>query len=42
MNYIWIFELFWVLKTTYVILEMFEYLNYFKSLKLLMYFWNLL
>ena len=42
MNYVWIFELFWVLKTTYVILEMFEYLNYFESLKLLMCFWNLL
>ena len=25
-----------------MILEMFEYLNYFESLKLLMYFWNLL
>ena len=42
MNYIWIFEPFWVLKTTYMILEMFEYLNYFESLKLLMCFWNLL
>ena len=38
MKYGWIFELFWVLKTTYVILEMFEYLNYFESLKLLMFF----
>ena len=27
MNYIWVFEPFWVLKTTYVILEMFEYLT---------------
>ena len=36
MNYVWTFELFWVLKTTYVILKMFEYLNYFESLKSLM------
>ena len=42
MNYVWIFDLFWVLKTTYVIFEMFKYLNYFELLKLLMYFWNLL